>query len=117
MKTKTKYTKDLPKRLYSFFTSFVTSGVTKDGAPSFSKFARSINVTLEDVESFRNKKEFDRAYRECSEIRKDYLIDSALTKRMDSSLVKFLLDNEFSEESSEDTSLTLTLEVIDGDKK
>lgn len=113
MKKQARYKKDMPRKMYSYFNSYSESV----GAPSFSKFARMCGITLADVESFRTHSEFDRAYRECSEIRKDYLIDSALTKRMDSSLVKFLLDNEFSEESSEDTSLTLTLEVIDGDKK
>ena len=112
MKTKAKYTKDLPRRLYSFFTSFVTSSVTKDGAPSFSKFARSINVTLEDVESFRKQKEFDRAYRECSEIRKDYLIDSALTKRFDPSFVKFLLSGE-AEDAIADDGIAITLNVLE----
>lgn len=114
MKKQARYQKDMPRKLYSYFNSYSESV----GAPSFSKFARTCGITLADVERFREHGEFDRAYRECSEIRKDYLIDSALTKRFDSSLVKFLLDNEFKlTESSEDTNLTLTLEVISEDKK
>ena len=117
MKRKTKYTSDLPRQLYTFFIS--QSG---DGAPSFEKFARSIGATLDDIESFREHKEFNRAYRECSEIRRDYLIDAALTRRHDPSFVKFLLSSEFGmgekEKEKEDTSLTLTLEVLgeDGNK-
>ena len=76
--------------MYSFFISY-----SESEPPSFLKFARSIGVTLADVESFRRYPEFDRAYKECNEIRRDYLIDRALTKRYDPSLVKFLLAAEY----------------------
>ena len=117
MKRKIKYTNDLPRQLYTFFIS-----QCNDGVPSFDKFAKSIGATLEDVENFREHKEFDRAYRECNEIRRDYLIDSALTRRYDPSFVKFLLTSEFGmgekEKEKEDTGLTVTLEVLgdDGNK-
>ena len=117
MKRKIKYSNDLPRNLYTFFISQCS-----DGAPSFDKFAKSIGATLEDIENFREHKEFDRAYRECSEIRRDYLIDSALTRRYDPSFVKFLLTAEFGmgekEKEKEDTGLTVTLEVLgdDGNK-
>ena len=115
MKRKIKYTSDMPRLLYTFFISH-TDG---SDVPSFSKFAKSIGVTLSDIEAFRAKREFDRAYRECSEIRKDYLIDSALTRRYDPSFVKFLLSAEFKmgekEEDKEDGSLRVTLEVISDD--
>ena len=114
MKKKMKYSKDLPRQMYSFFTSFVTGGVTKEGAPSFSKFARSIGVTLEEVEHFRRDKEFDRAYRECSEIRKDYLIDSALNKRFDPSFVKYLL-TEDADNALVDDGIAITLNILDAD--
>lgn len=84
-----RYQKDFPKKLYLFFTSYKDEGV-----PSFDKFARSIGATREDVESFRAKNEFERAYLECMEIRRDYLIDNALMKRFDSSFSKFLLEKE-----------------------
>lgn len=106
----------MPKNMYSFFISYSESAA----APSFSKFARSVGVTLEDVERFRRNSEFDRAYRECNEIRRDYLIDSALTRRFDPSLVKFLLQAEFGmgEKEKEDTdnSLSVTLEVLSDEK-
>ena len=109
-KKKTKYSPEMPKRLYSFFVSYQDVG-----APSFDKFARSIGLTLEDINAFRKKKEFERAYRECSEIRRDYLIDNALTKRFDSSLCKFLLTSEFGmgEEEKSDGKLEVSIEVID----
>ena len=85
-----RYTSDLPRRLYPFFLSY-----DGPGAPSFQKFARSIGATLSDVERYREKSEFERAYQECSEIRRDYLIDGALGKRLDPSTVKYLLSAEF----------------------
>ena len=100
----------MPRRLYTFFHHF-----DDVGAPSFSKFARSIGATVDDIESFRRHREFECAYRECNEIRRDYLIDNALTKRFDSSLVKFLLTNEYGMEEKQsdgDKTLEVTLEVV-----
>lgn len=97
--------------MYTFFVSYNDSA----SAPSFEKFARSIGATLADLESFRKKCEFDRAWRECSEIRRDYLIDSALTRRFDPSLVKFLLSSEFDmgeEERNDDDKVEFTLRVL-----
>ena len=87
---RTKYVPDMPHRLYTFFISY-----SDVGAPSFDKFARSVGATLADVEAWRRHGEFERAYRECSEIRRDYLIDNALAKRYDASTVKFLLTTEY----------------------
>lgn len=110
-KNHSKYNKDLPRRLYTFFL-----GYDGPGAPSFSKFARSIGATLEDIESYRRHGEFERAYRECSEIRRDYLIDNGLVKRFDSSFTKFLLSSEYAMGSDKATdgesALEVTLEVI-----
>ena len=109
MKRKIKYDCDMPKRLYSFFHHY-----SDIGAPSIAKFASSIGATVEDVESFRKHRKFERAYRECSEIRRDYLIDNALTKRFDSSLVKFLLSYEFGADKEDpDGSLEVRVEVAD----
>jgi hypothetical protein len=92
--------------MYRFFNSY-----TDVGAPSFVKFARLAGFTLEELESFRKHTKFDRAWRECSEIRRDYLIDMALTKRHDPSFTKYLLslDEEGDEGLSE---LEMTLEVV-----
>ena len=112
MKRKIKYESKMPRLLYTFFTSYSDSS----GVPSFSKFARSIGATLRDIEGFRRHGKFDAAWRECSEIRRDYLIDSALSRRHDPSFVKFLLSAEFGmgekEKEREDSSLTVTLEVL-----
>ena len=116
MKRKLKYESRLPRLLYSFFISYGDSA----GAPSSSKFARRIGETLEELESFRKHPKFDAAYRECNEIRRDYLIDSALSKRHDPSFVKFLLNAEFGmgekEKEREDTALAVTLEVLADEK-
>ena len=99
--------------MYSFFVSY--SGI---GAPSFTKFGVSAGLTLADIERFRRYDEFERAYRECSEIRRDYLIDNALAKKNDASLTKFLLSAEFGmgeEKPDEDaSSLSVVLEVVEG---
>ena len=115
MKKKIKYSNDMPRLLYTFFISHSDTA----SAPSFEKFARSIGATLADIESFRKRHEFDLAWRECSEIRRDYLIDSALTRRFDPSLVKFLLSTEFGmgEEGGEsDNTVEVTLRVLSDEK-
>jgi hypothetical protein len=102
-----KYVPDMPHRLYTFFISY-----SDVGPPSFDKFARSVGATLADVEAWRSHGEFDRAYRECSEIRRDYLIDSALCKRFDSSFTRFLISEEYPrEENASSEELTFKLEV------
>ena len=111
-----KYTSDLPRRLYGFFLGYSEAA----GAPSFSKFARSIGATSAEIEGFRKHAEFERAYRECNEIRRDYLIDNALCKRFDGSFTKFLLSAEFGVGERSDTtdnSFDFTLRVLPGDEK
>ncbi len=108
MKTgKKKYRASLPRELYLYFVSFDEQA----GAPSFSKFARKIGVSLGELVAFRRYKKFDEAYAECSEIRRDYLIDRALVKKFDPSLVKYLLESESEcERDKEPFSVTLTVE-------
>ena len=111
MKRKQKYERDMPRRLYTYFVSY---GDAKT-APSFAKFARSVGATLADIEEWRKHAEFDRAWKECNEIRRDYLIDSALGKHFDSSLVKFLLQYEFGmgeRNEANDGELAVTLEIL-----
>lgn len=100
---KTRYKKDYPRMMYLYFAGYDEGS----GAPSFSKFARRIGVTVSELEGFRRKKEFDAAWRECSEIRRDYLIDSALCKRYDASFTKYLLSEELPADTSADFKLTL----------
>ena len=105
-----KYNDTLPSRLYHFFVTYQET----DGAPSICKFARSIGATTEEVERFRRHKRFDEAYRECGEIRRDYLIDSALTKRYDPSFVKYLLTEEGEkEDTAKEEDMRLILEVVE----
>ena len=99
----------MPRLLYTFF-----SGYNDKGAPSIAKFARSIGATVAEIEKFRSHRKFDRAYRECSEIRRDYLIDQALCKQFDASVVKFLLTNEFGMENEPpDGPFEVKIEVSD----
>ncbi len=104
---KAKYQSDLARKMYTYFISY--DGV---GAPSFSKFARSVGMTLDDLQSFLNRRSFKDCYNECSEIRRDYLIDNALTKKFDSSFVKFLLDFEKDKVNDEANTLSLELTVL-----
>ncbi len=90
--------------MYSFFKNY-----TGEGAPSFSKFARETRLTLERLESFRKNGEFDRIYRECKEIRKDMIIDRALSKRADASFAKFLLSEERGNMGEDQINLTITV--------
>lgn len=110
-KKRIKYSSRLPKAMYCFFR-----GYDSDGAPSFTKFAESIGATTEEVESWRGHREFDRAYRECSQIRRDYLIDNGLSRRFDPSLVKFLLTGEEEFTSGEDK-LCVSIEVAEDSNK
>ena len=115
-KKRKKYSTDLPRRLYSFFAGYSD----QPGAPSFAKFAKSIGATSADIQGFRKHREFERAYNECNEIRRDYLIDNALCKRFDGSVTKFLLSTEFGmgerSEADDDNSFDFTLEVLSRDK-
>lgn len=104
---KAKYTDELCRKMYMYFLGYEDRGL-----PSFSKFARSVKLTTEDIERFRKNPRFESAYRECLEIRRDFLIDRALDKRFDSSFAKFLItaENEKEEKSdSGDISLHLTV--------
>ncbi len=104
-----KYEHELPKKMYLYFSEY--SGA---GAPSFSKFARQIGVTLRTLESFKKKKKFREAYEECSEIRRDYLIDRALSRSSDASMTKYLLDQEFNIKEETDEGLEIRLSLPEG---
>ena len=82
-------TNEICHKMYLYFISY-----DDRGAPSFTKFASSLKISLADLLSYRGRKKFDKAYRECCEIRRDYLIDRALDRRFDPSFVKFLLGEE-----------------------
>lgn len=111
MKKRVRYKSDLPRLMYTYFI-----GYSEGGAPSFDKFARSVGLTLSELEEFKSHSEFLRAWRECSEIRRDYLIDTALAKRADASLVKFLLTAEYGMRepvAAEESTVSVTVEVVE----
>lgn len=105
---KAKYAATLADDMTSFFESYDQSF----GAPSFEKFARAKGITLADLNGFRRHRQFERAYRECGEIRRDYLIDNALTKRFDPTFVRHLLSLEFEEHEAE-ASASFVLRVVE----
>lgn len=96
---------ELARKMYLYFISYDARG-----APSFEKFARSVGMTAQRIRDMRKHKTFDAAYRECCEIRRDYLIDRGLDKRFDPSLVKHLITTE-DEGEAKDSDFTLHLEV------
>ncbi len=83
--------------------------------PSFSKFARSLGMTLSELELLREDPEFDRIWLDCIEIRRDYLIDKALTRSCDPSFVKFILSGEAGTEEgdNEDREVNVTITVVE----
>ena len=88
-------------------TAFFDSYEERYGAPSFEKFARLKGIPLATLVEFRKHQKFDRAYRECSEIRRDYLIDHALDKRFDPTFVRHLITEETEEPTVTQTSLII----------
>ena len=108
-KVKKKYSKSLPREMYTYFVN----AAAEYEIPSFSKFARSTGVTFETLSDYRKNKEFDRAWRDCIEIRRDYLTDCALTRRYDPSFVKFLLtlEADANDVNEEDNTLAVTVKV------
>lgn len=73
--------------MYAYFISYDEP----HGAPSFAKFARRMGMCVDELVGFRSHKDFDAAWRECEEIRRDYLTDNALVRRFDPTFVKFLI--------------------------
>ena len=92
--------------MYSYFSSYDDTA----SAPSFQKFAKLIGVTTAQLEEFRAHPGFDRAYRECLEIRRDYITDRALCRRFDPSFAKFLVSEE---EDVFDGEVAIKLEVVE----
>ncbi len=97
--------KEISQRMYCFFRDF-----RGDGIPSFSKFARTEHLTLETLESLCKEEEFYRIWRECAEIRRDIIIDRAITRHGDGSFAKFLLGEE---SAVCDNRVEFTLTVVD----
>lgn len=105
-----KYDPEMPRKLYVFFRSYDE----REGAPSYQKFAAANGLTLADLEQFRKHPTFDEAYRAAGEIRRDYLIDHALSRRFDPSFVKYLLSEELgASQEGEDRVLDVRVTVCD----
>lgn len=109
MKKRKSERRELSRRMLAFFLATASDGQ----APSFDKFARQEKMTLSELEALCEDKDFNEAYRECGEIRRDYLIDAALTKRFDPSFVKFLLSLEDEKETDGAKEISVTVTVVD----
>ena len=104
---KPKHLTELCRKMTNYFAFYEGFG-----APSFEKFAGLMSLKLSDLATLRSEPEFDRAYRECCAIRRDYLTDRALEKKFDSSLVKLLITMEKEELAvMEQAQFTLSVEV------
>ncbi len=91
--------------MYLYFVNFQDFG-----APSFEKYARQKGITLAELLGYRAHSRFEKAYAECLEIRRDFLIDKALSRGFDPSFVKYLLEAEGGSAPAE---ITFKLEVIE----
>lgn len=66
------------------------------GIPSFISFARSEEITLRQIESWRaSHPEFDSACLHALELQKQLLLDGALSGNLNTSAAKFILSSEF----------------------
>ncbi len=112
MKRKQKKENEIGKRLREYFLS----SAEEPSPPSFSKFARNLGMTLSELSLLRENPEFDRIWLDCIEIRRDYLIDKALTRSCDPSFVKFILTGEAGTEDgdTEDREFNVTITVVEG---
>lgn len=101
--------KEIRRALIDYFANY--SG--QDGAPSLAKFRRGHGISYSDFEKLKRRRDFRDALKECSEFRRDYLIDCGLTKRFDASFVKFLLQLEDNIGENEDNVPHISFEVSD----
>ena len=100
---------DIRRALIDYFANY--NGT--DGAPSFAKFRRGHGLSYADFERLKKKRGFSDVLKECSEFRRDYLIDCGLTKRFDASFVKFVLQIEDESGNVEIGTPIISFEVVD----
>ena len=103
-------TDQLKRALIDYFANY--SGT--DGAPSIVKFRKCHGLSYADFERLKSKRGFRDVLKECSEFRRDYLIDCGLTKRFDASFVKFVLQIEDESGESDMSAPIISFEVVDG---
>lgn len=101
---KRKYSAEMPRELYIFFKNYAG-----EGAPSFTKFAKMKGLTTAELDSFRRFREFERAYLECIELRRDFIIDRALSRKFDSSFSKMIITDDLL--ANEDKRIEFCLKV------
>ena len=99
---------EIKRRLLDYFKNFSGDG----GAPSIAKFCRENGIDIAKIKRLSSRADFREVLDECSEFRRDYLIDCGLTKRFDSSFVKFVLQLESESLDICDDAPTISFEVI-----
>ena len=100
--------KKIKEALLDYFKGFCGEG----GAPSIAKFSKEYGISIAKLQRLGKRSDFREVMNECSELRRDYLIDCGLTKRFDASFVKFVLQFE-SESGANDADMpTICFEVV-----
>ena len=88
-----KYKRTLPRELRQWFSEQMAQG---DEVPTTDKWQTLCGYTDRDIAEFRCKhRKFADAYDFCRKITYGILIDGALHKRFDASLVRFLLNTTY----------------------
>jgi hypothetical protein len=99
----------IKRALLDYFKNFDGEG----GAPSIAKFCKRYGISISKIRALSSSEDFCEVLCECSEFRRDYLIDCGLTKRFDASFVKFLLQFESETENTDDSVPVICFEVAD----
>ena len=101
------YNKSFVEEMMDYFTTAIkggSTGIVKNGIPSFLKFAIKINTTSRTLRKWATERdengeykhpEFAEAYEECKAMVADMIDDGALVKRFDSSFAKYLLEGRY----------------------
>ena len=111
------YSKSLVVEMMDYFTTAIkggSTGIVKNGIPSFLKFAIKINTTSRTLRKWATERdengeykhpEFAEAYEECKAMVADMIDDGALVKRFDSSFAKYLLEGRYRDKDRQAVSL------------
>ena len=102
-----------PRELKATLIDYFKNYNGTDGAPSIAKFCKEHGISYADFERLKKKRGFSDTLKECSEFRRDYLIDCGLTKRFDASFVKFVLQLEWESDTAGDSVPIISFEVVD----
>ena len=112
------YSSKYKRSMYEHFSRLITNEKGEVvGIPSIVSFAKEIGVSLGTVERWiQEHEELSEVYSECTERRKQLIIDAAFCKKIDPTFAKFYLSAEFGlGEKNEGEGEGIS--VTDGDKR